>query len=81
MRGISPPPAGIAISPLNLRERLYDAIDNEISNARAGKPATASITTRTDGKSDTPRIGITKAAEEPLRYVIADNAFVSGKRI
>ena len=29
----------IAISPLNLRERLYEAIDNEIANARAGKPA------------------------------------------
>jgi DNA-3-methyladenine glycosylase len=28
----------------------------------------------------TPRIGITKAAERPLRYVIAGNAFVSGKR-
>jgi DNA-3-methyladenine glycosylase len=27
----------------------------------------------------TPRIGITKAAERPLRYVIAGNAFVSGK--
>ncbi|MXO70082.1 RNA degradosome polyphosphate kinase [Alteraurantiacibacter buctensis] len=29
----------IAISPLNLRERLYAAIDNEIANARAGEPA------------------------------------------
>ncbi len=29
----------IAISPLNLRERLYDNIDAEIENARAGKPA------------------------------------------
>ncbi|MBA4165368.1 MAG: RNA degradosome polyphosphate kinase [Erythrobacter sp.] len=29
----------LAISPLNLRETLYDAIDNEIANARAGKPA------------------------------------------
>ncbi len=28
----------------------------------------------------TPRIGITKAAAEPLRYVIAGNPFVSGKR-
>ena len=28
----------------------------------------------------TPRVGITKAAEEELRYVIAGNAFVSGKR-
>ncbi|MES2698263.1 MAG: RNA degradosome polyphosphate kinase [Pseudomonadota bacterium] len=30
----------IAISPLNLRERLYASIDNEIANARSGKPAT-----------------------------------------
>ncbi len=29
----------------------------------------------------TVRIGITKAAEEKLRYVIAGNAFVSGKKL
>lgn len=29
----------------------------------------------------TVRIGITKAAEEPLRYLIAGNPFVSGKRV
>jgi DNA-3-methyladenine glycosylase len=29
----------------------------------------------------TPRIGITKAIEQPLRFVIAGNAFVSGKRV
>jgi polyphosphate kinase len=29
----------IAISPLNLRERLYECIDREIANARAGKSA------------------------------------------
>lgn len=28
----------------------------------------------------TPRIGITKAAERPLRYLLADNAFVSGPK-
>jgi DNA-3-methyladenine glycosylase len=28
----------------------------------------------------TSRIGITKAVERPLRFVIAGNAFVSGKR-
>ncbi|MGZ5234386.1 MAG: DNA-3-methyladenine glycosylase, partial [Burkholderiales bacterium] len=27
----------------------------------------------------TPRIGITKAAQEELRFVVAGNAFVSGK--
>jgi len=29
----------------------------------------------------TPRIGIVKAAERPLRYVIAENPFVSGPRL
>ncbi len=29
----------------------------------------------------TPRIGITKAIERPLRFSIAGNAFVSGKKI
>lgn len=29
----------------------------------------------------TPRIGITKAAEQPLRFVLADNAFVSGRKV
>jgi DNA-3-methyladenine glycosylase len=29
----------------------------------------------------TTRVGITKAREEALRYVIADNAFVSGKKL
>lgn len=29
----------IAISPLTLRSKLYDCIDREIANARAGKPA------------------------------------------
>jgi DNA-3-methyladenine glycosylase len=28
----------------------------------------------------TPRIGITKAAEEPLRFIVAENPFVSGRK-
>jgi DNA-3-methyladenine glycosylase len=28
----------------------------------------------------TPRIGITKAAEQPLRYLLAGNAFISGRK-
>ena len=28
----------------------------------------------------TPRIGITKAADQPLRYILAKNAFVSGRK-
>jgi len=31
--------------------------------------------------SETARIGVTKAADRPLRYVVADNPFVSGKRL
>jgi len=29
----------------------------------------------------TPRIGITKAAEHPLRYIVAGNQFVTGPKI
>lgn len=36
---------------------------------------------RARGIRTTPRIGITKAAEKPLRYVIAGNAWVSGRRV
>jgi DNA-3-methyladenine glycosylase len=28
----------------------------------------------------TPRIGITKAADRPLRYLLAGNAFISGRK-
>ncbi|HYM76180.1 MAG TPA: DNA-3-methyladenine glycosylase [Candidatus Dormibacteraeota bacterium] len=33
------------------------------------------------GIAVTPRIGITKAAEMPLRYILKDNSFVSGPRM
>jgi len=29
----------------------------------------------------TKRIGITKAAERPLRYIVPGNAFVSGRKV
>jgi 3-methyladenine DNA glycosylase Mpg len=35
---------------------------------------------RAEGIRITPRIGITKAADQPLRYLLAGNAFVSGRR-
>ena len=36
---------------------------------------------RPDKLAVTPRIGITRAAGDPLRYLIAGNLFVSGKRV
>ncbi|MEM9495168.1 MAG: RNA degradosome polyphosphate kinase [Pseudomonadota bacterium] len=41
-----------AVAPLNARERIYDLIDNEIANARAGKPAGiwAKMNALVDGK-------------------------------
>lgn len=36
---------------------------------------------RAQASGMTPRIGITKAADKPLRYILAGNAFVSGRKI
>jgi DNA-3-methyladenine glycosylase len=36
---------------------------------------------RAENIAITPRIGITKAADQPLRYLIAGNPFVSGRKI
>ena len=37
---VEPPVSeGIAVSPLDMREKLYENIDREIANAQAGKPA------------------------------------------
>jgi polyphosphate kinase len=42
----------VSISPINLRERLYDRIDHEIANAEKGKPAAiwAKLNALTDSK-------------------------------
>jgi polyphosphate kinase len=42
----------LAISPIFLRDRLYECIDNEIANAQAGKPAAiwAKLNSLTDSK-------------------------------
>ena len=36
---------------------------------------------RAQGIRITPRIGITKAADKPLRYILAGNAYVSGRKM
>ncbi|MFZ0860297.1 MAG: DNA-3-methyladenine glycosylase [Candidatus Sulfotelmatobacter sp.] len=36
---------------------------------------------RAHGIQMTPRIGITKAADKPLRYILAGNAFISGRKL
>jgi DNA-3-methyladenine glycosylase len=36
---------------------------------------------RAQGICMTPRIGITKAADKPLRYILAGSAFVSGRKM
>ncbi len=36
---------------------------------------------RPEGIAATPRVGITKAIERPLRFVIAGNPFVSAPRV
>lgn len=36
---------------------------------------------RAHGIRMTPRIGITKAADKPLRYILAGNAFISGRKL
>jgi len=68
--------------------RLAEAfgITRERDNARDLTSARSDIFIADDGYRvrrilTTPRIGITKAAERPLRYVIAGNEFVSGPNI
>jgi DNA-3-methyladenine glycosylase len=62
------------------------SITRERDNDKAIYSADSDLVVMDDGLvpetiSETLRIGITKAADRPLRYVIADNPFVSGKRL
>jgi DNA-3-methyladenine glycosylase len=81
-------------SPRDLRKltsgpgRLAEAfgITRERDNGKDLASASSGLFIADDGYRvrrilTTPRIGITKAAERPLRYVIAGNEFVSGPKI
>jgi DNA-3-methyladenine glycosylase len=85
---------GAAASPRGLRSltsgpgRLAEAFgitrprDNDKDLTDAGSDLfLADDGYRTKRVLRTARVGITKAAEKPLRYVIAGNEFVSGKRV
>jgi DNA-3-methyladenine glycosylase len=68
--------------------RLAEAFDitRERDNGKDLTSARSDLFVAEDGYRvrrilSTPRIGITKAAERPLRYVIAGNEFVSGPKI
>jgi DNA-3-methyladenine glycosylase len=68
--------------------RLAEAfsITRERDNGKDLTDATSDLFIAEDGYSPdrilvTPRVGISKAAERPLRYLIAGNPFVSGPRI
>jgi DNA-3-methyladenine glycosylase len=81
-------------SPRDLRKltsgpgRLAEAfgITRERDNGKDFTSASSDLFITEDGYRvprilTTPRIGITKAADRPLRYVIAGNEFVSGPKI
>ena len=86
------PCSALAARPLVLRKltsgpgRLCQAFgitrarDNDKDLCAAGDLYIADDGFRPAKIATTPRIGITKSASEKLRYVIAGNAFVSGKR-
>lgn len=62
------------------------SITRERDNDKAVYSGNSDLVVMDDGFApkdirETPRIGITKAADRPLRYVIAGNPFVSGKRL
>ncbi len=84
--GDHPSPARLrllATGPGRLAEAL--AITRPRDNDKDMTAASSDLVFMDDGYrprkiATTPRIGITKAADEPLRYVIKGNQFVSGKR-
>jgi DNA-3-methyladenine glycosylase len=62
------------------------AITRQAHNGMALTSASSELFLADDGWrperiATTPRINVTKAADRPLRYVIAGNPFVSGKRV
>lgn len=68
--------------------RLAEALDitREKDNGKSLASAKSDLRIADDGYrvrriAVTSRIGIVKSADHPLRYFIADNAFVSGKKI
>jgi len=73
----------LASGPGNLCQAL--AISRERDNGKPVYEAHSDLVVMDDGfvfseMLVTPRVGITKAADLPLRYAIAGNPFVSGKR-
>jgi len=87
-RGLDVPPAGKAARLLTSGPgRLCQAfaITRQRDNGKDLVAPGSGLSIMDDGFrvpaiAATPRIGITKAADRPLRYVIAGNRFVSGKR-
>ncbi len=85
-------PAGARVSQLRLIAsgpgRICDALDitRERDNGKDLTSPRSDLYFADDGFrperiAETARIGITKAVEHPLRFVIAGNAYVSGKRV
>jgi len=58
----------LAISPINLRARLYECIDREIANAQAGKPA--AIWAKLNALTDSRLIGRLYAASQAGVHIV-----------
>jgi DNA-3-methyladenine glycosylase len=74
----------ISSGPGRMAEAL--GITRERDNGKSLVSARSDLRVADDGYrvrrvAITPRIGIVKSAEQPLRYFIAGNAFVSGRRV